>query len=456
MAFALKTNTILGDNSLVSPSGQLATAATFIDPYTYALQYAPELLPEIHLQKGKGLITKFCALTGSEKTYAADQVIHTELGDLHEATINVAVAGDVFTSPTVHNLREQDVIIISDGTIEKQAVVSNITSSLIFVAENTESGGFGFGGNVTVSLFSNTWNKGEGNFTQGREDQAEYITNYTHIIKDFYEINESDMVHTTWVKAPMYPGGEGWYNLELQRSLDKYTNLIELTHCFNRRAVSGSAAQVAGYNQGMKGVIQQIEERGNIANEYITDVEELSTIAFRIKQQGGARAYTVWCDHQQMAYIRIALASTNSYWDGGTNYGVFNNSKAMALNLDFQSVTIDGVTFHFTEWTLLDDPQLLGSAEFDITAPACIFVPAGETSVMEAGNSYSSPYLCLRYRSRPGLNRYMETDFFGGQMGTPHKFDTMEMHCKTEQTNQVVGGNQYFIVRRGTGIYTGM
>jgi len=455
MAFALKTNNTLGANSLVSPSGQLATAATFIDPYTYALQYAPDLVPEIHLQKGKGLITKFCALTGSEKPYAADQVIHTELGDLHEVSLNVAVAGDVFTSPTVHNLREQDVIMLSDGTIEKQAVVSSITSNLIFVAENVDSGAFGFGGNVTVSLFSNTWNKGEGNFTQGREDVAQYITNYTHIIKDFYKINESDMVHNTWVKAPMYPGGEGWYNLELGRSLDKYDNLIELTHCFNRRAATGSAAQVAGYNQGMKGVIQQTEERGNIANEYITDIEELSTIAFRIKQQGGARAYTVWCDHQQMAYFRIMMANVNAHYSGGGNYGIFNNSKDMALALNFSSVDIDGVSFHFTEWTLLDDPQLLGSANFAATAPAALFVPAGEMSVMEAGNSYSSPYLCIRYRSRTGLNRYKHTEFFGGQMGTPHKNDNMEMHCKTEQTNQVVGANQWFIVRRGTGIYTG-
>jgi hypothetical protein len=419
------------------------------------MQWAPELLPEIHLQKGKGLITKFCALTGSEKDYAADQVIHTELGDLHEVSTNVAVAGDVFTSPTVHNLREQDVIMISDGTIEKQAVVSSITSTTIFVAENTDSGAFGFGGNVTVSLFSNTWNKGEGNFTQGREDNAQYIQNYTHIIKDFYEVNESDMAHNVWVKAPQFPGGEGWYNLELGRSMDKYSNLIELTHCFNRRAVTGSAAQVAGYNQGMKGMIQQIEERGNIANEYITDIEELSTIAFRIKQQGGARAYTVWCDHAQMAYFRQAMAATNGFYSGGTNYGVFNNSKDMALNLDFMSVTIDGVTFHFTEWTLLDDPQLLGSANFAATAPAAIFVPAGSKSVMEDGNTYNSPYFCIRYRRKNGLNRYMDTDFFGGQIGTPHKKDTMEMHCKTEQTNQVVGGNQYFIVRRGTGIYTG-
>lgn len=459
MAFALKTNNVLATPSLVSPSGQLASAANFIDPYTYAQQYAPDLLGELHLQKGRGKIIKFAALTGSERPYAADQVIHSELGDLHEAATGVSVAGDVFTCASAHNLRINDKVMISDGVIEKQAIVSSVTNATVFVGANVDAGAFGFAnagvGPVTVSLFSNAWNKGEDNFTQGREDTPDMITNYTHIIKDFYSINESDMVHNTWVKAPMYAGGEGWYNVELGRTMDKYDNLIELTHCFNRRAAVGSAAAVAGKAQGMKGIIQQVEERGNIGNEYITIIDHLSAIAFRIKQQGGARAYTVWCDHQQMADFRVMLAGVNGHFLNGTNYGVFSNSKEMALALDFQSVTIDGVTFHFTPWTVLDDPQLLGSALFSATAPAAIFIPAGETSTLENGDAYMSPYLVIRYRQRAGLNRYKKIDFFGGSIGTPHKKDTMEMHIKTEQTNQVIGANQWFVIRRGTGIYTG-
>jgi len=31
----------------------------------------------------------------------------------------------------------------------------------------------------------------------------------------------------------------------------------------------------------------------------------------------------------------------------------------------------------------------------------------------------------------------------------------MEAHYETEQTNQVIGANQYFVIRRGAGIYTG-
>lgn len=459
MAFALKTNNNLAVDSLYSPSGVLATSANFIDPYTYAIQYQPELVPELHLKHGKGKITKFCALTGSEKSYASDQVKHSEMGRLHTVSAGVDVAGDVFTSPAAHNLRVNDVIMISDGVVERNAIVSEITSTTVFVAENMETGAFGFAnagvGPVTVSAFSNSWGKGAENFTKGMTYSPEIITNYSHIIKEFYDTNESDMAHLTWIKAPQYPGGEGWYNIEMQRTMDLYDNKIEMTHLLNRRVVDGSAAALAGFPLGMKGVVQQVEERGNIGNEYLTDIEELSTIAFRIKQQGGARAYTVWCDHKQMAYFRVMLASVNGNFATGTNYGIFQNKKEMALALDFQSVTIDGVTFHFTPWSILDDPTLLGAAGFKDTSIACLFVPAGDTTVLEEGNSVSRAYLSIRYRQQGGLNRYKKTKIFGGAIGTAHKKDTMEAHYETEQTNQVIGANQYFVIRRGTGIYTG-
>jgi hypothetical protein len=42
----------------------------------------------------------------------------------------------------------------------------------------------------------------------------------------------------------------------------------------------------------MKGVVQQIEERGNISNDYITTVQDLSDMVLRIKQQGSCRELT--------------------------------------------------------------------------------------------------------------------------------------------------------------------
>lgn len=455
MAFDLKDNNILGEGSLISPSGQLATAANFIDPYTYGMVYRPDQMGKIHLQRGKGKLLPFCSITGSLQPFASDQVRHAELGDLHQSLRDVAVATNTFTTSGNHNLRAGDTVIISDGAIEKQAVVESITSPTVFVAKNKKAGAFGFTGNVTVSKFSNAWGKGQGNFTVGRKDDPEYKVNYPQIIKDFYSTNESDMAHHVWVETPGYQGGEGWFNTELQRTIDSYDNLIELTHLLHERSESGSDAVAAGYSAGMKGIVQQIEEGGNIGSEKITNIEELSDIAFRIKQQGGTTTYTWWQDHAQQAATRVMLAGVNAHFTTGSNYGLFNNDKDMSLKLGFKDVFIDGITFLISPLTTLDEPELLGSENFKNTSIQSLMLPAGEANVLENGNTFSRPYLTIRYRQKNGINRYRKTKFFGGTYGTPHKVDTMEMHIETEMTNQVIGANKFFVFRRGNGIYTG-
>lgn len=459
MAFDLKQNNVLGTGSLTSPSGQLATQANFIDPYTYGMVYRPDQRKQIHLQRGKGKLLPFCMITGSIESFASDQVQHAELGDLHQANRGVALdpATGTFTCPTAHNLRKGEVVIISDGTIERQAVVDSITSPTVFVGKNKKTGAWGLTGNVTVTKLSNIWGKGEGNFDVGRKDNPEFIYNYPHIIKDFYSTNESDMAHHVWVETPGYNGGEGWFNTELQRTIDSYDNLIELTHLLHERSDSGSDATLAGYERGMKGIVQQVEERGNIGNELVTDIEELSDIAYRIKQQGGTTSYTWWKDHKQSAAFRKMLSGVNAHYANGSNYGIFDNNKETALELGFKSVYIDGITFHGSELTTLDEPELLGTEKFKNTSVQSLMIPAGEVSVLESkdGNTTTKAHLTIRYRQKNGINRYRKTKFFGGAYGTPHKKDTMEMHIETEMTNQVIGANQFFVFRRGTGIYTG-
>ena len=457
MAFELKQNTVTGQSSLISPSGQLATSANFIDPYSYGMVYAPDQMREIHLQRGKGKLLPFCSMMGSLLPFASDQVQHAELGDLHQSHRDVTfnVANGTFTTKSKHNLRPGEIIIISDGKIERQAVVHQITSDTTFVGKNKQAGNFGLNGALTISTFSNSWGKGEGNFTKGRSDKPNFKYNYTHIIKEFYSTPESDMAHNVWVKTPGYSGGEGWFNTEFQRTIDSYDNLIELTHLLHKRSDEASEATAAGYARGMKGIVQQVEEGGNIGNLSLKDIEELSNISYRIKQQGGATSYSWWHDHNQSSDFRNMIAGVNAHYLNGTNYGMFNNSKETALELGFKGVYIDGITFHSSELSTLDEPELLGSQKFRNTSVQSLMIPMGEANVLENGNHYTRPRLTIRYRQKGGINRYRKTKIFGGPYGAPHKDDTMEMHLETEMTNQVIGANQFFVFRRGKDIYTG-
>ena len=446
MAFELTDNNLLGPALITAPANTLATSANFIDPYDYAMQYKPELISKFHMRFGKGSILGFVRMTGSESSYAADSIQHGEQNRLHTISKNVAVSGTTFTSPTDHQLRVNDVIRISDGTNEDQAIVTAVSTSKIFTALSDTAASFAFAGTVTLFSSSNRFAKGTENFTQGYRWQPTFYKNYTHIIKGFYDINNSDRAQDMWLDTP---DGPMWFNYEMANNSRYFDNLAELTHVFHNRASDTAASTVAGKVRGMKGVIQQTEERGNVGNEYIETIDDLADIAYRIKQQGGCTAYTIYADHQQMYYFNKMLAGVNAGFVNGSNYGIFNNSKEMSLALDFQSVSILGITFFITAWRVLDDPQFMGSVHFKATAPACVMVPAGFKSVVEEGEQKDKPYLSIRYRKSQFVNRKKQVELFGPGPGfTAHKKDTMEAHITQEQTNQLVGANEYFIVRR--------
>jgi hypothetical protein len=153
-----------------------------------------------------------------------------------------------------------------------------------------------------------------------------------------------------------------------------------------------------------------------------------------------------------MAKFRVLCASVNASFINGANYGMFNNSMDMALKLDFSSIFVDGVTFHFTPWRLLDDPSLLGATQFAATAPAFIAIPTGTADVYENGSTQSKPYLSLRYRRDGAVDRKRQVKIFG-LGGTPQKEDKMTANFLSEMTNQLVGANAYFIGRKSAAYY---
>lgn len=441
MAFDLQSDNLSGVAVMDQPAGTIATSDNFIDLYSYAEKYQPELIPQLHMRNGKGKITGLLRLIGAESSYASDQIQHAEEGRLHNVIKNVSFTAGTFTSPTAHNLRVGDTIKISDGvSTEAQGTVTVVSSTTVFDATNDAGGAFTFAGNVDILVdFSNSFEKGTEGFKETRRWSPDVVVNHTHILKETYETNASDMIHKSWIDTP---DGPRWFNHEMQRTSDLFDNKVELTQLLHERKAAGNA-------KGVNGVVPQIESRGNLGNEYIQTIGDLSDIARRAKQQGGCREFTVWADHTQMRYFREMMAGVNAHYANGGNYGLFNNSADMALMLDFKSVYVDGVTFHFTPWALLEDPTLLGNAKFLATSIACLIVPSGNKYVKENGNTVTKPYLSIRYRQDGNYSRKREVKIFGPN-GTQQSKDAQTTEFLSEFTNQVIGANEYFVVRRGT------
>jgi len=441
MAFNLLPGNLTNVSAIDNPAGLIAGPDNFIDLYTVGDKYEKALIPQLHMANGRGKVMPFLKLMGQESTYASDAIQHAEEGRLQTVATGVTFSGNVFTSPTEHTLAVKDTVLISNGVSEVQATVTAVSTDKIFTAVNDIGANFSIFGSDPVTVlcdFSNSYEKGSDDAVIGKRWNPDVYENFTHILKKVYNISGSDMVHNSWIQTP---DGPRWYNHEVENSSILFDNLSEYTQFWHKRKASGSA-------KGVKGVLSQIENRGNIGNEYIQTIDDLDDIAFRLKQEGSCREYTIWHDHAQGTYIRTMLAGVNSHYAGGGNFGTFANNKDTALMLGFGSVYISGVTFHFTPWDLLDRPDMFGSTQFRGSGLACLIMPTGRKNITQDGNSVAAPYLSVRYRSENGQNRKKEIKLFGPG-GTAHKKDIQTTHMMSEFTNQLVGANEFFAVRSG-------
>lgn len=456
MAFSLKDQTTLGEVSVITnPGGLIPTSANFITSYDFNMKYRPEEIRNLHYANGKGRITSLINIVGQEGTYASDQIRHAEQQRLHNKITNVAVTGNTFTCPVAHNLRPNMIVAVSDGVKEAKVYVDSITSSTVFVGLNTKVGALSFFGNVDIAAdFSNTWNKGTGTFETGRVWNTKVYENGSHILKEVYEINESDMAHITWIETP---DGPMWYNHELENTHNLFENLIDLTFVFGEKIDPLSPAGLAGKVANMKGLVQQIEERGNVANDYIQTLADLRAIASRIKKQSTdyPKQYYFYCDNTQMNYFQDLCALVSPSNVGVTNYGSFTNGENMKIHIDFQYIDVSGIKFHFVDWEAQNDPSLLSGGKFDTTGVAYIGIPMGHTKVEnpDTTEKESKPYLTFRYRIKGIVNRRRRTKIFG-LSGTEQSKDAMRVEMLSEFTNQLVGANLFFVGRRSSTYYT--
>jgi hypothetical protein len=378
--------------------------------------------------------------------FASDVIYHAEDGRLHkflEGGTVTDLGTPTMTTLTPSDVRIGDLVIMSDGTAEQQGIVTNVIDNLTFEFA-TKGIGATVVGVMNMFVYGSEFKKGTVGFESGFQWKPDIYSSYPQILKETYMINESDMAHVSWVTTPQ--GGNLWYLSESYKTRILFENKIEMTQILNERAGAGSAAATAGYG-GMEGLKPTIDTRGNVANGQIETLDDMREIIKRLNKQGDCKVFTVWADLAQRLGINDALGGVNGHYAGGADYGVFQNSKDMALYLDFNSWTVGGYTFHVTPWKLLDDPTLLGGTLFDATSLACLIAPASKKTVTENGETIAKPSLISRYRSAGSVNRYMRTKLFGVG-GTPIDEDGMKIQYVTERSLQVIGANEFFNVYR--------
>ena len=136
------------------------------------------------------------------------------------------------------------------------------------------------------------------------------------------------------------------------------------------------------------------------------------------------------------------LGAVNSNYDGGTSFGVFNNSADMALNLGFSGFRRGSYDFYKTDWKYLNNKStrgLVGGLEG-------VLVPAGTSSVYDQnlGQNVKRPFLHVRYRASEADNRKLKTWITGSLGGASSSgTDKMEVHYLSERCLVVQAANNF-------------
>jgi hypothetical protein len=155
----------------------------------------------------------------------------------------------------------------------------------------------------------------------------------------------------------------------------------------------------------------------------------------------------LFLDRQTALDFDDMLASISSGAQGGTAYGLFENSEEMALNLGFSGFRRGSYDFYKTDWKYLNDASTRGG----MTGPASIegvLVPAGTTTVYDQilGTNIRRPFLHVRYRASEGDDRRMKSWLTGSAGGAyTSDLDAMEVNFLSERCLVTQAANNFVL-----------
>jgi len=163
-----------------------------------------------------------------------------------------------------------------------------------------------------------------------------------------------------------------------------------------------------------------------------------------LDKQGAIQENMLFLNRAANLKFDDALANVSIGSQGGTAYGVFNNSEDMALNLGFSGFRRGSYDFYKTDWKYLNDATTRGL----VGGVQGVLVPAGTSTVYDQtlGKNIKRPFLHVRYRTSEANDRKMKTWITGSVGGAATSGDDkMEVHYLTERCLVVQGANNFML-----------
>ena len=407
-------------------------------------------------------ITGFLTLTGAVTNGgSADQVEWFEEGRRHKkykiTTAETASAGVVNSTLKFEENPAKYDVLMSVDTGDKWIVTSDQTSPSadVVVSMATLTGSAStevFSVNDELIYLGNMYPQGEDQPKFFQETTPKRRQNPYMIVKDRYEVNGSQATNIGWVNTGN--GDYRWFMHGEQEARKRFMDRREMMLLFGE-VLDGAGNTAVTDVAGSQGYFSALDDRGievtGTAADPLDSLVEFDLILTELDRQGAPSEYAMYLNRKQSLAIDDMLASgIASQVTAGLpgQFGAFNNSADMAIQLGFKSFTRGGYTFHKHDWKLLNDPTLIGGVTSG--APTGAMIPLA--NVADARTGVKAPSLELCYKAANGYSREMEHWVTGGGVlghtnnGDSGK-DVATFHYRSEIALVTRAANQHVLLK---------
>jgi hypothetical protein len=448
----------------------------------FAQQYLPEIYEQEVERYGNRTLSGFLRMVGAEMPMTSDQVVWSEQNRLHIAYDNVIIAAgaavDVLSfnvTATITNvIAVGDTVVVMEPTAgsEVTGIVTARTAGVVGGADATitvkpygaanvsstvANGGIGAGGftDLKIFVYGSEYKKGTGDATaESITPSFTQFSNSPIIIKSKYQISGSDTAQIGWVEVATEDGTSGylWYLKAESETRLRFEDYLEMSVVEGELAAAGSGAIGANY-KGTEGLFSAIKARGNNFANYGGTLAEFDSVLKNLDTQGAIEENMLFVNRSLSLELDDMLAGLSAGANGGTAYGLFENSEEMALNLGFTGFRRGSYDFYKTDWKYLNDASTRGglvkaNGTAGVNPIEGVLVPAGTSTVYDQtlGTNIRRPFLHVRYRASQADDRRMKSWLTGSVGGAyTSDLDAMQVHFLSERCLCVQGANNFVI-----------
>jgi hypothetical protein len=398
----------------------------------------PDVREQLIQTYGDQGITGFLKLTGAVNAAATqDEVTYFEEGRRHKvfthAGTDTLVDGDgssdyektTLAGGTQAELRLYDVIMNADTGVKYIVVAGDSgTNSTVARLDGDDVAADDFDSAADLILLGNMHPQGSDQPGAYFEPRLVRRKNPFMIVKERYQVNGSAATNIGYVN--LGNGDYRWYIKGEQEARARFEDQREMMMLFADLIDGANKTELqeditTGVPTGSEGYFSAIADRGitvsGLASTPFSSMADFDDIIKELDKEGAPAEYAMYLNRTQDLAIDDLLATgiATATTAGLTGqFGAFNNSADMAVNLGFKSFTRGGYTFHKHDWKLLNDPTLMGAITSTASGVSVQGAMVPMTQVVDPRTGSKAPALEMNYKAANGYSREMEHWVTGG------------------------------------------